>query len=403
MLQTRLLIVLILTVLACGGHPAPLAAQTAADVFQVSGIPVDVTAADAVAARRQALLEGQAEGLRRLMRRLTPVEEHGGLPSIEPATVERYVQNFDIASEQVAATQYRAQLNVRYDPAAVRDLLQGEALAFAETTSMAIVVLPLYQAPDGPRLWPDGNPWWQAWADNLDPERLLRLVLPLGDLEDMATVTAEQAEAGDPAALSTLAGRYGTEDVLLVVATPLTAAGTQGATSLGAVDGGETETSITVTGEAPALRLEMRRVGIVEQANPAETIEGTSGQTQEELMAETVVDLQNTLDERWKNANLLRYDQAGIMVVDIPIARLSDWVEISRGLQGLPEISQVEIATFARDNVRAQIRYIGDQFRLERAFARVGLALSREEVMAVATEREPPSQGEPPSVTSTSF
>jgi hypothetical protein len=220
----------------------------------------------------------------------------------------------------------------------------------------------------------------------------------------MATVTAEQAEAGDPAALSTLAGRYGTEDVLLVVATPLTGTETQGATSLGAVDGGETETSITVTGEAPALRLEMRRVGIVEQANPAETIEGASGQTQEELMAETVVDLQNTLDERWKNANLLRYDQAGIMVVDIPIARLSDWVEISRGLERLPEISQVEIATFARDNVRAQIRYIGDQFRLEQAFARVGLALSREgESWLLLPSGASPSQGEPPSATSTSF
>ena len=30
------------------------------------------------------------------------------------------------------------------------------------------------------RLWPDDNPWWQAWADHMDPEQLLRLVLPLG-------------------------------------------------------------------------------------------------------------------------------------------------------------------------------------------------------------------------------
>lgn len=404
MLQTRRLIVLTLAVLASGGYPASVPAQTAANVFQVSGIEVDVTAADAVAARREALLEGQAEGLRRLMRRLTPAAEYGRLPSIEPATVERYVQNFEIASEQVAATQYRAQLNVRYDPDAVRDLLKDEALGFAETTSMAIVVLPLYQAPDGPRLWPDGNPWWQAWADNLDPERLLRLVLPLGDLEDMGTVTVEQVEAGDPGALSTLAGRYGTEDVLLVVATPLRGAETTGETSLGALGGRESETAITATGEAPALSLEMRRVGLVEQANPAETIEGAPGQTLEALMAETVVGLQNTLDERWKNANLLRYDQAGIMVVDIPIARLSDWVEINRGLQGLPEVSQVEIATFARDNVRVQIRYIGDEFRLEQAFARIGLALSREgESWLLLPSEARPSQGEPPSAASTSF
>ena len=80
----------------------------------------------------------------------------------------------------------------------------------------------------------------------------------------------------------------------------------------------------------------------------------------------------DSLDERWKSANLLRFDQAGLMVVDVPITALSDWVGINRGLESLPEVSQVEIASFARDNVRAQIRYIGDQFRLEQALARLG-------------------------------
>ncbi|MDF2781135.1 MAG: hypothetical protein K0S96_939, partial [Geminicoccaceae bacterium] len=128
------------------------------------------------------------------------------------------------------------------------------------------------------------------------------------------------------------------------------------------------------------------------------------GQPLEELLAEAVRGLQNSLDERWKRANLLRFDQAGLMVVDVPIAALSDWVGISRGLESLPEVSQVEVATFARDKVRAQIRYIGDQFRLEQALARLGLALSREgESWLLRPIGRNPSQGEPPSATSTSF
>jgi hypothetical protein len=109
------------------------------------------------------------------------------------------------------------------------------------------------------------------------------------------------------------------------------------------------------------------------------------------------------LDERWKSANLLRYGQGGAMVVDIPIARLSDWVEISRGLDGLTEVTDVEIASFARDNVRVQIRYLGDQFRLEEALGRIGLALSREgeswQLQPMGGSRSP---GEPASATSTS-
>ena len=219
MAQSRVLIALALALLAW--WPASIArAQNGADLFQVSGIEVDATAADAVAAREQALLQGQIEGLRRLMRRLVPAQEHARLPSVGPAEIEQYVQNFEIADEQVASNRYLAQLTVRYEPEAVRGLLRGAALSYAETVSEPIVVLPVYRTSAGAQLWPDNNPWWQAWADHLNLERLLRLVLPLGDLQDMATVSADQAMAGDPDALAALGQRYGTDDVLVAIASP---------------------------------------------------------------------------------------------------------------------------------------------------------------------------------------
>jgi Uncharacterized protein conserved in bacteria (DUF2066) len=374
-------IVAVLLVLFWAWWPASYArAQTFEDVFQVSGIPVDATAADAVAAREQALRQGQIEGLRRLLRRLVPAGQAGRLPSVGPGQIERYVQNFEIADERVASNQYLAQLTVRYEPEAVRELLQAAGLPYAETVSAPLVVLPVYRTADGPKLWAEDNPWWQAWADHMDPDRLLHLVLPLGDLQDMATVTADQAMAGDTGALAMLAARYGADDTMLVIATPGDA---QGAT--------------------PRLELEMRRSGI-EQANPPETLTTAPDETLDDLIAEAVVGLQDTLDERWKTANLLRYDQVDTMVVDIPIAQLSDWVEISRGLERLAEVDQIEVRAFARENVRAQIRYIGDQLRLEEALGRLGLALSREgESWLLLPMGARPSQGEPASATSTSF
>ena len=388
MAQSRLLAALVLLVVSGWSWALPVRAQTFEEVFQVSGIPVDATAADAVAAREQALLDGQLEGLRRLLRRLVPATDHARLPAVGPGQIQGYVANFEIADERVASNQYLARLTVRYEPDAVRELLQSAALPYAETVSVPVVVLPVYRTAGAPRLWPDDNPWWQAWADNLDSERLLRLVLPLGDLEDMATVSADGAMAGDTVALATLAERYAADDVLVVVATA------RGAGDASA--GGEGSSP-------PALELEVRRSGIG-QANPPETLVARPGETLEDLMAEAVVGLQDSLDERWKSANLLRYDQAGTMVVDIPIARLSDWVEISRGLEGLSEVDQVDVTMFARDNVRARIGYIGDQVSLEEALGRLGLALSREgESWLLLPTAESRSRGEPASATSTSF
>jgi hypothetical protein len=385
MLHSRLLHALTAAVLGLLALTSPGRAQTPdASVFRVSSIPVDATAADAVTARRQALLEGQRAGLEQLLRRLVPAEEVSRLPAVGNLNIEHYVQNFEIADEELSPTRYLAKLTVSYDPQAVGDLLRSEGLAFAETPSVPVVVLPVYAAPEGARLWPDNNPWWEAWAGNLDLERLLRLVMPLGDLEDISTLTVEQVQARDRDALAALARRYNSEDVLIVTATPLPDSGTG-------------------TGP-PAVQVAMERVGKLDQTNPPETLRAAPGQTLEDLLAEAVRGLQASLDERWKDANLLRFDQAGLMVVDIPIAGLADWVRIHRGLQSLPEVSQVEIATFARDKVRAQIRYIGDQLRLEQAFARLGLALSREgESWLLLPTGGNPNQGEPPSATSTAY
>ena len=383
MLQLPRLLGLVVALLLSLPAGAQEPATVPSNVYRVSGIEVDVTAADAVAARQDALLQGQREGLARLLRRLVPAEAHDQLPDVDLLQIERYVQNFEITREEVGPTRYIAQMVVRYDPLAVRELLQGAGLPFAETPSAPVVILPLYLGPEGPRLWPDANPWWQAWAENLDPERLLRLVLPLGDLEDMASLTAEQVQAGDPEALTALAARYGSEEVLIISTRPL---------------------STPDPAAAPAVELQMHRVGKLEQTNEPEIIRGQAGQSFEELLAEAVRRLQDSLDERWKSANLLRFDQAGIMVVDIPITQLSDWVTINRGLQNLPEVDQVEIATFARDNVRAQIRYIGDQLRLEEALGRLGLTLSREGgSWLLLRTGESPSQGEPPSTTSSAY
>ncbi len=391
MLQSRLCYPLVAALLGLSALLSPGHAQTDQAVFQVSGIAVDATAKDAVAARSQALLQGKKEGLGRLFRRLVPAEEQSLLPTVGDLNIERYVQNFEITSEELSTTRYLAELTVRYDPKAVRELLQSAAVSYAEVRSAAIVVLPLYEGPNGAHLWPDDNPWWQAWEKNLDPERLLHLVLPLGDLADISSLSVEQVQARDRAALVALANRYSSEDALVVTARLVSSVANAPGESAPAA-------------APPTVQLTMERIGQLEQLNQPETVRGRPEQTLDDLLGEAVRGLQNSLDERWKNANLLRYDQAGIMVVDIPITALSDWVGIDKGLESLPEVSQVEIATFARNNVRAQIRYIGDQFRLEQALAGLGLGLSREgDLWLLRPTGESPNPGERPNATSTAF
>ncbi len=357
MLQSKRLalpLISILTVLLMGEISA--VAQSSS-LYTVSDVPVDVTAENAVSAREQAHLEGQRTGLSRLLRRLVPAGNRDDLPDIRQLPVERYVQNFQIADERLSNTRYLARMTIAFDPERVRELLQGERLPFSEEVSAPLVVIPLYDDPRGAQLWPENNPWWAAWAEELDSESGLRLVMPLGDLEDVSSVSVEQARSGDVIALRRLAGRYGAKDAVVMTATPLT------------------EPSAN---EPVKIRLAARRIGAADEIGQSFTLEGAPGEPLDNVLKNAVVRLQNNFDEQWKSSHLLRLDTGGLMFVEVPITSLGDWVKINRDLENLAEVSQIEIASFAQQKVQIQIYYVGDEQGFEQALGRLGLSLSRE-------------------------
>ena len=230
---------------------------------------------------------------------------------------------------------HRASSRCAYDPDAVRDLLQRRRLAPSPSPSRCrSSCCRCTRTGQAARLWPDDNPWWQAWAEHIDPEQLLRLVLPLGDLEDMAMVSAAQAQARDPAALAALAARYGAEDTLVVTAR------TEG--------GAEPE-------QVSAVGLEAERIGRAQQmegqplslaVGPDQPLERAAGEAVSGLQDEP----RRALEERQPLALRSRPGScwSTCRSPGSPIGSRS-----SSGSERLPEVSEIVMASFARDRVRA--------------------------------------------------
>jgi hypothetical protein len=150
------------------------------------------------------------------------------------------------------------------------------------------------------------------------------------------------------------------------------------------------------------LQLEARRIGENVQEGQPQTLAVGPARPLEPSLALAVEEIQTSLDERWKSANLLRFDQGGLMVVGVPIARLADWVAIRRSLASMPELSEIVMVSFSQDRVGLEMHYIGDELGLEQALARLGLALTREgESWLLLPTGGNPDLGGQPSATST--
>jgi Uncharacterized protein conserved in bacteria (DUF2066) len=322
----------------------------AQDVFAVGPVAVDATGESAAAAREEARLDGQREAFQRLVARLTVPADRERVPRVDDAQLNNLIQDFAVANERSSAVRYLADLTFRFRADAVRRLLRGAGVPFAETVSKPLVVLPVFAGEAGPVLWDSPNPWREAWANWRPPGGLVPFIVPFGDLADLAAVDAEQALAGDPAALQRIGRLHRNGDVLV------SEARRQGE--------GVVETTTTRHG-----------VGS-EPQGLTQTWRAEGDETEEALLARAVAGVAEAVEEVWKRNNLLQFGQEARLVVAVPLDGIEEWVAIRERLAEIPAVRRAQTLALNREAARVELRYLGDPRQLELALAQRDLELA---------------------------
>src|SRR5690348_12470372 len=193
-------------------------AEAQQNVYVAAGIPVDITG-DLATLREQAMLKAQREGLQKVLSTIASAEDikHITLPGDDEIT--SWVQDFEIEEEKTSASRYIGRFTFRFMADPIRQFLADQGVAYAETESKAVLVLPVYTTETGDtELWGPTNPWFAAWASRPQQPGLVPIQTPVGDLPDQNAITATQALAGDQARIQSLSDRYAAGDVIVAEA-----------------------------------------------------------------------------------------------------------------------------------------------------------------------------------------
>ena len=332
--------------LPAGSHWAASTAWAASEAYTVRDLPVDAEAKSAAAAREVALAKGQREAYGLMLSRLVVAEDQARLPALGDPEIADLIEGFEIADERVSATRYRANLTVTFREDRIKPMLRALQLRFAESSGRSVVVIPVMIEDGGAVLWSDDNLWLQTWSARDVPGGLVPVVVPLGDLADIESLSAAQAISGDAVALRAFAERYGAGEAIVAKARVKPPSDAKGVATVA---------------------LSVERFGGETNEIFDEQVRGGAGQSLDEVMKLATDLIAARLNERWKIANVIRYDTPGSLRAVVPLTGLRDWITLRDTLAGLSLVAEVEVVALARLGADIVLHYYGDQAQLEAA------------------------------------
>ncbi len=321
-------------------------------VFVVSGVSVDETAATSRAAREVALTAGQISAAEQMLARLTRKENRALLPPMDIETARALVKSLQVENELTSDVRYLADLVVAFEPDAVRSYLRAAGVPFTEVRSRPVLVVPVLADGVNYLLWEEPNPWRAAWRDHPESYGLVPIVSPIGDLNDLTGLSAEQAVDADEGALGEAAVRYGAGSVMVAIA--------------------------TITGDEPgaqSIEVVASRVGRFEEPPLIISLQSAPEETPELFLHRAVGAVVSALDDDWKLTSTVSFEEVGSMLVAVPISGLPGWIELRRRLAGVPSVTDVFVNALTASSAEVEIDYRGDAQQLVRALDRFDLTL----------------------------
>lgn len=329
-------------------------AARAADspIYTITGVPVDATDKDANQAKVKAISEAQVKAFAILAERLGGEKAMDRFRSLSAVDIGRMMSSLSIEEERTGPGRYIGRLTIRFLPRRIREVMSRAGISYTEDRAPPMVVLPLWKTPEGPVAWQD-NPWRDAWLSLNAQNSVVPLIIPLGDLADTQTISAEEALAGDRPKLDALRLRYSAETILVAVAEPE----------------GEASIRATMDGDSPLGKMAFDRV-----------YEGEGGgiEAASQLAARRfhTVMLQKWTKSREPTAPAASAVQ--VLTVAVPFASIEEWTNLRDRILSTRGVAGVDVSTLSAQGAMVRLRYAVPIETLRAALAGRRLALAME-------------------------
>ena len=342
-----------------------LPARAADDLaFTVVGIKEDVTADNAAAARDQAFVQAQQNAFRKLAERLLSDEDARALAMPEATDISAMIKNFEITDEKIAPVRYAATYTFRFKGDAVHEFLSGQGKAFTDVRSKPVLVVPFYQQGAQTVLWGAANPWLAAWSRIESYQGLVPVIVPIGDVSDVADMTGDKALTYQAQNLYDLTMRYGAGEAIILVAAP---------------GGGDEAAPPNFVPAALSVSLYRTDNGAPEMTQKIQ-VGAADAEDGETIFDAGVRKVRETLLHDWKSKTMVGPAQGNNLKAHVSFSSLQEWADTQKALSRVQGVSDVQLVSLTPGGAQIDLVFQGSEDRLRLALAQADMTLSSPQV-----------------------
>ena len=332
----------------------PALAQEDLAAYRVEEINVDVTAKNAAAARDVAITQAQRKAFEVLLGRLGTEDRD---PPTTDEVIASLVQAFEINKEHARGARYTGSITVQFRPTSVRELFGFWGNEFVDARAKPVVVLPIWLSQGRAQMWEETTPWRSAWEEVAKQAGLVPLIVPAGDLNDIAQISTQESLEGKKSALLQIMTKHKAGGVCVV------------AVDYGATNAQLNQAQLFMARYGEDGMVEGSAIKWMQKLKPAEAVDDAMQEA-----ARAVID---RIEKDWRKKQKLPSGRPIFLPVDVAVPTLADWAIIRQKMKEIPLVTNTHVVTMRRGLVHIELEFRGEIALLQQALVEKGLSLSQ--------------------------
>jgi len=322
----------------------PASGALADDQFTVSGIHVDASAASATEAATIAINSGRARAWVTLYHRLVRQQDWGKQPALDDLSLQRLIRSYVPVNVLRSTTRYTADMTYIFNPDAVRRMFRGANIAYTDTQSHPILVIPM--APG----YAPHSAWTNLFSNPRYSSGGVPMMLPIGDAIDASALGSLNFGAASWADVEPTASRLHVSEAYLAL---VSAGGGHVTVKLRRLaPGASPQIADVVTNVAPGVSVPKAYADAADQA------------------ATAIVDA-------WKMRAAVNFNQRAKLTVDVRFDTMANWGVMLQKLTAVTVVTDVGVEAMNLGEAHLVITYAGTADQLRDALAQANFQLTQ--------------------------